>query len=223
MFMRFRLTKFPLQFIFRSQPGFKQCMMCVHWFDRNDDQPEVDDGFYYERKTNSPLCSVPWANREICDTKCQHIRVEKQQRQRWSTSDHILLAILVTFGLIMVGLIIRKRNQMSNKDTLLEQAALSASGLQQPHVIGLFILVVIVIAVFGLLGLKNVTWTLLLTIDTILFAYLMKLTISSSINSPETIIGPDGTIFRTDSDDSSVGSNGQQTNTTGTYNLPVID
>ena len=197
--------------------------MCVHWFDRNDDQPEVDDGFYDERKTNSPLCSVPWANRETCDTKCQHIGMEKKQREGFSASDHILLAILVTFGLIMVGLIIRKRNQMTNKDTLLEQAALSASGLQQPHVLGLFILTILVIAVFALLGLKNVTWTLLLITDTVLFAYLMKLTIASSMNAPEAIIGPDGTIFRTDSDDSSVGSNGPQTVTSGAYNLPLID
>ena len=197
--------------------------MCVHWFDRNDDQPEVDDGFYYERKTNSPLCSVPWANRETCDSKCQHIGMEKKKREGFSASDHVLLAILVTFGLIVVGLIIRKRNQMTNKDTLLEQAALSASGLQQPHVLGLFILTILVIAVFALLGLKNVTWTLLLIIDTVIFAYLMKLTIASSMNTPEAIIGPDGTIFRTDSDDSSVASNGPQTVTTGTYNLPVLD
>ena len=195
-------------------------MMCVHWFDRNDDQPEVDDAFYYERKTNSPLCSIPWSEKEICDSKCQHIGIEKTHRAGWSTSDHILLAILVTFGLIMVGLIIRKRNQMSNKDTLLEQAALSATGLQQPHVLGLCILVVLVIAVFAVLGLKNVTWTLLLIVDTVLFAYLMKLTIASSMNAPETIIGPDGTIFRNDSDDSSVGSNTQRE---GTYNLPVLD
>ena len=195
--------------------------MCVHWFDRNDDQPEVDDGFYEERKTNSPLCSVPWSSKEVCDSKCQHIGMEKKQREGFNTSDHVLLGILVTFGLIMVGLIIRKRYQMTNKDTLLEQAALSASGLQQPHVICLFVLTVLVIAVFALLGLKNVTWTLLLIIDTVLFAYLMKLTIASSMNAPETIIGPDGTIFRNDSDDSSVESNGGGRD--GTYNLPVLD
>jgi hypothetical protein len=195
--------------------------MCVHWFDRNDDQPEVDDGFYYARKTNSPICSVPWANRVTCDSKCQHIGMEKKQRVGFNSSDDVLLAILVTFGLIMVGLIIRKRNQMTNKDTLLEQAALSASGLQQPHVLGLFLLVVLVIAVFALLGLKNVTWTLLLIVDTVLFGYLMKLTIASSMKTPETVIGPDGTIFRTDSDDSSVASNGPQT--AGTYSLPLID
>jgi hypothetical protein len=195
-------------------------MMCVHWFDRNDDQPEVDDGFYYERKTNSPLCSIPWSEKEACDTKCQHIGMEKKLRAGWSAEDHVLLMILVSFGLIMVGLIIRKRHQMTNKDTLLEQAALSASGLQQPHVLGLFLLVVLVIAVFALLGLKNVTWTLLLIIDTLLFAYLMKLTIASSMNAPETIIGPDGTIFRNDSDDSSVDAND---NDRGTYNLPTID
>ena len=149
--------------------------------------------------------------------------MEKKQRVGFSASDRVLLAILVTFGIIMVGLIVRKRNQMTNKDTLLEQAALSASGLQQPHVLGLFILTILVIAVFALLGLKNVTWALLLIVDTVLFAYLMKLTIASSMNAPEAIIGPDGTIFRTDSDDSSVGSNGPQTVTTGTYNLPVLD
>ena len=46
----------------------------------------------------------------------------------------------------MLGLIVRKRQKMSNKDSLLEQAAMSAAGLQQPHVIGILVLIVIVVA-----------------------------------------------------------------------------
>ena len=193
--------------------------MCVNWFDRTDDQPEVDDGFYISRMTSAPLCSIPWDSKETCDNKCQRISMEKKQRGEFTAPDHVLLTILIAFALIMVGLIVRKRQKMSNKDTLLEQASLSAAGLQQPHVLGLFVLVVLVIAVFALLGLKNITWTLLLIIDTALFAYLMKLTIASSMNTADTIIGPDGTIFRNDSDDSSVDDNGRD----GTYNLPVLD
>jgi hypothetical protein len=114
---------------------------------------------------------------------------------------------------------------MSNKDALLEQAAMSAAGLQQPHLIGVFSLVVLVIAVFALLGLKNITWFLLLFSNTFLFGYLMKLTVDSGVGATETIIGPDGTILRkADSDDSSVedssmdGSRRQA----GTYMLPVL-
>lgn len=193
-------------------------MMCVNWFDRSDDYPAVDDGFYVNRMTNSPLCTTPWSNKETCGSKCQHLGMERKQRVGWTASDQILLTILIAFGLIMLGLIIRKRQQMTNKDTLLEQAALGATGLQQPHVLCIFVLLVLVIAVFALLGLKNITWTLLLLVDTVLFAYLMKLTIASSMNAAETIIGPDGTILFSDSDDSSVASGGRD----GIYNLPVI-
>jgi predicted nucleic acid-binding Zn ribbon protein len=194
--------------------------MCVNWFDRNDDQPEVDDGFYENRMTNAPLCATPWSNKQACGSKCQHIGMEKKQRESFSSSDRILLAVLVAFGLVMVGLIARKRYKMSNKDTLLEQASLSAAGLQQTQVLAIFVAVVVVIAVFAVLGLKNITWALLLIINTALFSYLMKLTIASSSNTDDTIIGPDGTIIRNDSDDSSVASaNGRD----GTYNLPVLD
>jgi hypothetical protein len=124
----------------------------------------------------------------------------------------------------MLGLIVRKRQRMSNKDALLEQAALSAAGLQQPHLIGVFILVVLVIAVFALLGLKNITWFLLLISNTALFGYLMKLTVDSGLSSSERIMGPDGIILRRDSDDSSVedASRDSSRRGAGTYMLPVL-
>merc|ERR1712165_284353 len=83
----------------------------------------------------------------------------------------------------MFVVILMKRQKMSNKDALLEQAAMSAAGLQQTHVVGIFVLLLLVIVMFGLLGLKSITWGLLLLLSTILFAYLMKLTVDSGLNS----------------------------------------
>ena len=112
---------------------------------------------------------------------------------------------------------------MSNKDALLEQAAMSAAGLQQAHVVGIVILVVLVIAVFALLGLKNITWALLLIMNTALFGYLLKLTVDSGVSTGETIIGPDGTIIRrTDSDESSTASSHGNNPNNGTYTLPTL-
>lgn len=180
---------------------------------------EVDDGFYEKRMTNAPMCSAAWEGKQTCDRKCQKIGAEKNSRsgnqQGWNASDHMLLLILITFGIILLGLIIRKRNKMSNKDALLEQAAMSAAGLQQPHIIGIVALTVIVIAVFALLGLKNITWALLLILNTALFAYLMKLTVDAS--SAATIIGPDGTVVR--HDDSDDDSSMEDHNTTGNTNI----
>lgn len=143
----------------------------------------------------------------------------------WDTSDKILLAILTLFGFIMLGLIIRKRQKMSNKDALLEQAAMSAAGLQQPHVIGIFILVVLVVAVFALLGLKNITWALLLILNTALFGYLMKLTVDSGVSKGESMIGPDGqVIMQRESDDSSMEEESKESSrrNAGTFVLPTL-
>mmetsp|Transcript_40870 Transcript_40870/g.57480 ORF Transcript_40870/g.57480 Transcript_40870/m.57480 type:complete len:161 (+) Transcript_40870:169-651(+) len=157
--------------------------------------------------------------KESCDRKCQKTGLEKTIKEGWNTSDKILLAILSVFGAVMLVGILQKRTKMSNKDALLEQAAMSAAGLQQGHVIGLFILSVIVITVFGLLGMKNITWALLLMMNTALFGYLMKLTIDSGVSTGETIIGPDGTIIRrTDSDDSSI----ESSRASGNYAGPTI-
>jgi hypothetical protein len=89
---------------------------------------------------------------------------------------------------------------MSHKDALLEQAAISAAGLQQSHILGIFLLLILIIAIFALLGLKKITWALLLMLNIVLFAYLMKLTVDGSVK--ETVIGPDGKIVEeVDSDD----------------------
>lgn len=85
---------------------------------------------------------------------------------------------------------------MSNKDALLEQAAISAAGLQQTHVLGIFALLILIIMMFALLGLKKITWALLLLLNIVLFAYLMKLTVDGSVK--ETVIGPDGKIIEKD-------------------------
>jgi len=204
----------------KIQLPFKKCQACVNWVNKNDD--EIDDQFYENRQTEAPLCKTAWTYREKCGRKCQRTGLE-QDREGWSTPDKVLLAVLSVFGCIMLGLIIRKRQKMSNKDALLEQAAMSAAGLQQPHVIGIFVLVVLVIAVFALLGLKNITWALLLIINTALFAYLMKLTLDSGVSAGETLIGPDGTIMRKDSDDSSLDSSTRQSSArAGTYMLPTL-
>ena len=195
------------------------------WVDKNDD--EIDDMFYENRQTNAPLCSTAWNYKQTCNKKCQKIGVEAKEKEGWNTPDKILLAILAIFGFGMLVAILRKRQNMSNKDALLEQAAMSAAGLQQAHVIGIFVMIVIVITVFALCQLKNITWALLLIMNTALFGYLMKLTVDSGVSAGETVIGPDGTIIRpADSDESSVDSSTKggaaYNNNAGTYSLPTI-
>ena len=185
---------------------------------------QADDQYYEVHQTQAPFCATAWNYRQACGRKCQHTGLESET-DGWNTSDKVLLTILTLFALIMVGLIVRKRQSMSNKDALLEQAAMSAAGLQQPHVIGVSLLVVLVVAVFALLGLKNITWALLLLINTALFAYLMKLTVDSGVSTGETIIGPDGTIIRNDSDDSSTMESPTASNyrgITGMFTLPTL-
>lgn len=89
----------------------------------------------------------------------------------------------------MVAAITKKRSKMAKKDTLLEEAALSAAGIQQTHVIGIFALLMIFICLFGIMGLKHITWIMLLCVNVVFFIYLMKLTIDSGFNAP---LGPDG-------------------------------
>jgi hypothetical protein len=120
--------------------------------------------------------------------------------------------------------IIRKRSKMSNKDALLEQAAMSAAGLQASHVIGMFVLAILVITVFALLGLKNITWALLLMMNTCLFGYLMKLTVDSSVGA-ESAITADGTAIprHEDSDEDSTDvSDDEPSPNAGTYALPQL-
>jgi hypothetical protein len=198
---------------------FKQCKTCVNWVDVNDD--EVDDQFYENHQMQAPLCSTVWSYKESCDRTCQKTGLEPKTKEGWNTPDKILLAILTLFGLGMLGAIVQKRRKMSNKDALLEQAAMSAAGLQQAHVLGIVILVILVIAVFALLGLKNITWALLLIMNTALFGYLLKLTVDSGVSAGETIIGPDGTVIqRKESEDSEESEQSNPNN--GTYTLPTL-
>ena len=100
----------------------------------------------------------------------------------------------------MLLAIISKRQKMSNKEVLLEQAAISAAGLQQSHILGIFALLILIVTMFALLGLKKITWALILMLNIVLFAYLMKLTVDGSVK--ETIIGADGKIVEAEDSES---------------------
>jgi len=170
---------------------FNKCIPCVIWADKNDD--EIDDAYYVNKQTNAPLCSAMWEYRETCNGKCQMTGSNIiGGKEGWNKADKVLLSILSLFGFGMLLAIIQKRTKMSNKDALIEQAAISAVGLQQSHILGIFALLILIITMFALLGLKKITWALLLMLNIVLFSYLMKLTVDSSVK--ETIIGPDGKI-----------------------------
>jgi len=176
---------------------FQKCTPCVLWMDKNDD--EVDDQYYVNKQTNAPLCSAMWAYKSDCNGKCQLMGKESVQREGWNKADKVLLSILSLFGFGMLLAIVKKRQNMSNKDALLEQAAISAAGLQPSHILGIFALLILIITMFALLGLKKITWALLLMLNIVLFSYLMKLTVDSSVK--ETVIGPDGKIVEKDESD----------------------
>ena len=176
------------------QPPFHSCHQCVYFVDKNED--DVDDQYFDNRMTNAPLCSEIWESKQTCDSKCK--RLGNSSSSGWNNTDKALLLIVAAFGSTMLGLILKKRSKMAKKDTLLEEAAMSAAGIQQTHVIGLFALILIVIVFFGLLGLKHITWTLLLLLNLTLFSYLMKLTIDSGFNTP---VGPDGQPLEDESSD----------------------
>mmetsp|Transcript_21234 Transcript_21234/g.38352 ORF Transcript_21234/g.38352 Transcript_21234/m.38352 type:complete len:396 (-) Transcript_21234:284-1471(-) len=204
------------------QIPFRQCQACVNWVDKEDDN--VDDMFYENRMTNAPLCSQIWQQKDTCNRKCKKMSIERTHHSKWNTSDRFLLTILSLFGAGMLISIIRKRSKMSNKDALLEQAAMSAAGLQASHVIGMFVLAILVITVFALLGLKNITWALLLMMNTCLFGYLMKLTVDSSVGA-ESAITADGTAIprHEDSDEDSTDvSDDEPSPNAGTYALPQL-
>lgn len=197
------------------QLPFKQCQSCVYFVDKNED--DTDDQYFENRMTNAPLCSTIWANKDKCNGKCK--RLGNDGSPTWNTSDKVLLTVLSIFSAGMLALIMKKRSKMSKKDILLEEAAMSAAGLQQTHIIGIFAITLLVIAMFGLLGLKSLTWTLLLLISTILFGYLMKLTIDSGMNVP---IGPDGQVIPPDesSDEEDDDDDDEEDDVNGTYKSP---
>ena len=121
-------------------------------------------------------------------------------------------------GAGMLAVIYKKRSKMAKKDTLLEEAAMSAAGLQQTHIIGIFVLTLIVIILFGLMGFKTITWTLLLLVNLVLFTYLMKLTIDSGLNTP---VGPDGEPLDDDSSDEEYEDDDDDDDEEGNYKAPT--
>lgn len=160
---------------------FKGCQAC--------DSAITDDDQYnnYQQQNddddaNAPMCSTLWASRAQCDQECQRVgHIGFEIYNGWNTADKVLLTVLGLFGFGVLLGIIRKRRTMSNKERLMEEAGLSSAGLKLGHVIGIVFCTVVIIAVFGLLGIKSITWFLLLVLDTSLFLYLMKLTVDSGL------------------------------------------
>ena len=134
----------------------------------------------------------------------------------------LLLDLPLGFGMLLA--IMKKRTKMSNKNALLEQAAISAAGLQQSHILGIFVLLILIITMFALLGLKKITWALLLILNIVLFSYLMKLTVDGSVK--ETVIGPDGKIVEKEDSDNEEDDDGPLSPTStvgpGDYENPQL-
>jgi len=168
------------------QPPFGTCTSCVNFVDKNED--DVDDAYFENRMTNAPLCEGIWEYKDKCGMSCKR-KGNASRSSGWNASDKLLLSVLFVFSGIMIAFIMKKRSKMSPKDSLLEQAAMNAAGLQQTHVIGIAAVTFFIILLCVLAGFKGLTWTLLLIINFCLFAYLMKLTIESGLNVP---LGPDG-------------------------------
>jgi len=179
------------------QVPFKECKQCVNFVDKNED--DVDDQYFENKMTNAPLCSTIWANKSNCDRKCK--RLGYDQADGWNSSDQVLLGVLGVFSAIMLTVILKKRQKMSNKDALIEEAALGAIGLQQSHIIGIFVVVLFIVAIFAFFRMKAITWGLLLIINTIIFGYLMKLTITSGLAAGT--VGPDGQLIEREDSSSS--------------------
>jgi hypothetical protein len=124
---------------------------------------------------------------KVCKDQCRLISQDAVPKEDWSTSDKFILGFLSLFGIILVIGIIMQRQLMSKKDSLMEEAAMAVAGIQKVHIVGLTILFVIIIMIFGLLRMKAVTWTMLLLINLVLFLYLVKLLIPSVTEDHRTI------------------------------------
>mmetsp|Transcript_35379 Transcript_35379/g.77489 ORF Transcript_35379/g.77489 Transcript_35379/m.77489 type:complete len:452 (-) Transcript_35379:172-1527(-) len=161
---------------------FKDCQACDEAVS-DDDQYMYNNNNQQDDDADAPLCSALWTYREECDKSCQRVgHIGFEVYNGWNMADKVLLTVLSVFGFAVLLGILRKRRYMSNKECLLEEAALSSAGLKQSHIVGVFFCVVVVIVVFGLLGIKSITWFLLLVLDTALFGYLMKLTVDSGMS-----------------------------------------
>lgn len=164
----------------------------MNWFDVDDNS--IDDQFYNKHKVESPLCYGLSLAGQVCKDQCRIVSQEATPKEDWSTSDKFILGFLSLFGIILVVGIVMQRQLMSKKDALMEEAAMSVAGIQKVHVIGLTVLFVIIIMIFGLLRMKAVTWTMLLLFNLVLFLYLVKLLIPSVTEDHRTI----GTKLTTD-------------------------
>jgi len=98
----------------------------------------------------------------------------------------------------MSAVIMNKRGNMTPKDALLEEAALGSVGMQQTHVVGALACTFFFILLCGLAGFKGITWFFILSVNLLLFGYLMKLTIDAGMNVP---VGPDGLPLDNESSD----------------------
>jgi hypothetical protein len=91
------------------------------------------------------------------------------------SSVHHLECPLTYLGVSLFVGIVLQRQQMTKKEALLEEAAMSVAGLQKVHVVGIILLFLLVVLIFALLQMKTITWSLLLLTNLILFIYLVKL------------------------------------------------
>lgn len=233
------------------QIPFKKCKMCVIWADMQDDQiddmfyenrrknPPLCSSIWNYKDTCDRKCQKIGRERavkegwnssdkvllSVLSLFCKFILnpilvcVLGVFKSSFATLTILIFPNNIIQGVGMLVAILKKRQKMSNKETLLEQAAMTAAGLQQAHVVGIFGLSLVIIVIFAALKMKGITWAMMLILNVTLFAYLMKLTVDSGVSN--TIVNPDGSITRLDSDDSSVESETSENNREGSFVPPT--
>ena len=154
----------------------------MNWFDVDDQN--IDDQFYNKHKMESPMCSAAWTARQECTDQCKKISQDAMTKEDWTTTDKFILGFLSLFGIILIIGIIMQRQLMSKKDALMEEAAMTVAGIRKIHVVGLMVLFIIIILIFGLLKMKAVTWSMMLLTILVLFLYLVKLLVSGATEDP---------------------------------------
>jgi len=149
---------------------FNTCTVCVmeSQVDENGDAVDSD-----ELDENS-FCNKIWDESAACDEDCKLLGTIKTNTT-WDTKEIVILAFELAVFCALVLSIFQKRNAMSSKDRLIEQATAAHFGMKKLHVVGVLVGAVIIVTAFAAAKLVTATLVFMLFCDVVALGYLTKI------------------------------------------------
>jgi len=154
------------------------CQSCIDYnvYQEMVENAEDDEELDFDQLNDESFCNLVWGESAVCGDDCQAMGMSTGN-STWEAREIVFLALeLCAFFALSMG-IFQKRQSMSSKELLIEQATAAHFDMKRIHLVGGCLGTLIIVVCFAAAKLVSATLGFMLALDLGALFYLLKLTL----------------------------------------------